>query len=569
MATLPVDAPVTRREWTVLAVIIAVALVARLWAIGGVSLSHYDEGVYAFTTWGLVDADRPIHPEQRNSPIALPVLASVAYRLFGVSDMGLIGVNVAFGTLTVLVLWFLTRRWFGALPAAAAASLLACNELHIAMSRSGMTDVVFSLLFLVAMPIVSRALRRPGVWPVVAAGLSTGATWNAKSHGWLAAVIAAASLVPYAWKAGWSWKDYRGMVVRGVGLTAIAVVCYLPWLRKAAEMSGGYAALSAYLSTFLSSHVLTNISRQAMNLWYFEGLLARAAVPAALTAMLAIEPRLARGRWLLIVSVAAIAGLVVGGTVSLWVLTAAAVPSLMRRRDPGAWLLLAWGAAFLVLAPMYRPYVRIVLPLALATCITAAYALAEWAERLAGDDARPAATPAWMLAAAPVALVAVLAVGLWRGDTARWRRSRDLPEAAHQIRAVVGPGAKVVVIGEAALAYYLELEGVHAFAGFELWETVVDPGEPVYVATGIYNLRAPFLRESFEVLKDRLTPIADYPFRPYDSRLLETFQAQDALAFLRGQGHDEYALHLYRYTPDPSGVLPKIRRTRPPVRPSR
>lgn len=549
--------PLTRRETWVLAAVLAAGLVARLWALDGVSLSHYDEGVYAFTSWALADADRPIHPEQRNSPIALPVLASVAHRVFGVSDMGLIGVNVAIGTLTILVVWTLARRWFGPLAAAGAAAMLAFNELHIAMSRSGMTDVVFAFLFLIAMEVSSRALRRPSGGLVIAAGLAVGAAWNAKYHGWLAAVIAAAGLVPYAWKTGWTRRDYLAAFWAGVGLTVIAGLCYVPWFLKAAELAGGFAELARYQTTFLSSHWLTNFGREADNLAYFEGMLAQAAVPAALVAMTALEPRVARRRWWLVVAAAAAAGLTVGGTVSLWVLTAIAVPPLMRRRDRGAWLLLAWGAAFIVLAPMYRPYVRTVLPLMIATCVAAGVALSKWtAARTSAEGHQPGASW-WTTAAAAAVVAAMLAVGIWRGDTARWRRARDLPEAARQIRAEVGAGAKVVVIGEAALAFYLETEGIRAFKGFEYWETVVAEREPVHVVTGIYIQRAPTLRENYARLKDRLTPIAEYPFMPYDHRLLETFPPRAALAFLRA-GSDDYRLRLFRYTPDPSGRVPEL-----------
>lgn len=553
--------PLTRRETWVLAAVLAAGLVARLWALDGVSLSHYDEGVYAFTSWALADADRPIHPEQRNSPIALPVLASVAHRVFGVSDMGLIGVNVAIGTLTILVVWTLARRWFGPLAAAGAAAMLAFNELHIAMSRSGMTDVVFVFLFLIAMEVSSRALRRPSGGLVIAAGLAVGAAWNAKYHGWLAAVIAAAGLVPYAWKTGWTRRDYLAAFWAGVGLTVIAGLCYVPWFLKAAELAGGFAELARYQTTFLSSHWLTNFGREADNLAYFEGMLARAAVPAALVAMTALEPRVARRRWWLVVAAAAAAGLTVGGTVSLWVLTAIAVPPLMRRRDRGAWLLLAWGAAFIVLAPMYRPYVRTVLPLMIATCVAAAFVLAVWAERLAHADAPAAPWNRLAVAGTVAALVAVIGVGAFRGETSRWRRARHLPEAARQIRERVGAGSKVIVIGESVLAYYLELEGVRAFKGFELWEDVVDEGAPVYVATGIYIQRAPTLRENFAALRSQLAPLGDFEFVPYDNRLLETFRPADARAFLRGD-HSEYQLHLYRYTPDPNGTPPGFRRAR-------
>jgi hypothetical protein len=75
--------------------------------------------------------------------------------------------------------------------------------------------------------------------------------------------------------------------------------------------------------------------------------------------------------------------------------------------------------------------------------------------------------------------------------------------------------------------------------------------------TGIYIQRAPTLRQNYALLKDRLESLADYPFVPYDNRLLESFDAKAALAFLRDH-QDDYRLRLYRYTPDPTGRVPEL-----------
>jgi 4-amino-4-deoxy-L-arabinose transferase-like glycosyltransferase len=256
--------PIRRREALVVGAALLVALLVRGWHITDASLNHYDEGVYGLTAWGLADPDRPIHPEQRNSPIALPFLSSLAFRAAGgPSDLAPLLINVLIGTLTIPLLWFVVRRWFGPLPAVAAATLLAFSEFHIAMSRSGMTDVLFAFLFLAAVPAVSAALQRPSARTTIAAGLLVGAAWNTKYHGWLAAVVATAGLVPYARFAGWTRRQYLGALAGGIGLTLIAVACYVPWALKAADLSGGYAALTAYQMQSLSSHWLRNFGRYA------------------------------------------------------------------------------------------------------------------------------------------------------------------------------------------------------------------------------------------------------------------------------------------------------------------
>ncbi len=545
-----------RHELRVLAVVVLLAFAARVWRLDHTSINHYDEGVYAFTAWGLADAGRPIHPEQRNSPIGLAFLSSLVFRAIGPTDLAPLGVNVTLGTLSVVALWLVGRRWFGPTAGIAAASLLACNEFHISMSRSGMTDVLFVLLFVVGVPVVSAALLRPGVWTTLAGALVTAAAWNTKSHGWLTAVTATSGLVPYALFAGWTAREYLGAVRRLAVITIVATACYIPWFMIAAVQAGGYDQLAAYQWSFLDPHVLDNARRQAWNLTYFDGMLTRASVPAALAAIAFLVPRATRGLWLMASVGAAAAGLAFGGAVALAVLTAVAVPLLMRSRDLGAWTLLAWGALFLVLIPVYNPYVRTTLPLVVALCVGAGVALAAWAERPASaDDAEPGRP--WQSWATLALAVLVVAVGYARGETSRWRESRDLPEAARVIREAVGPGTRVIVIGEAALAFYLETEGVRAFKGFEYWETVVAETQPTYVVTGVYIERAPTLRKNYAILKDRLELLAEYPFFPDDARLLETFRPHDARAILRDRRGD-YTLRLFRYTPDPSGRVPQL-----------
>ena len=209
-----------------------------------------------------------------------------------------------------------------------------------------------------------------------------------------------------------------------------------------------------------------------------------------------------------------------------------------------------------MLVPVYNPYVRTTLPLVLAFCAAGGMALARLPGRPDVDSRHNAASRVARLAPLTLAAI-VVAVGFARHDTARWRASRDLPEAARQIRDIVGAGSRVIVIGEAALAFYLELEGVRAFKGFEYWETVVEAQAPVYVATGIYIQRAPTLRKNYALLADRLTPLAEFPFFPYNNRLLETFRPTDAMALL-AERRPDYTLRLYRYVPDPNGRVPEL-----------
>jgi hypothetical protein len=189
--------------------------------------------------------------------------------------------------------------------------------------------------------------------------------------------------------------------------------------------------------------------------------------------------------------------------------------------------------------------------------VAAGFAMSHWAQRLAAArDAHEPARP-WRALVAVAATLVVVALGYSLEQTERWRLARDLPEAARQIRETVGRGTRVIVIGEAALAFYLELEGVPALRGYEYWETVVAEKQPVYVVTGIYIQRAPTLRKNFALLRDRLALLGEYPFFPYDNRILEDFRGWSAVAYLR-ERRDDYMVRLYRYTPDPTGYVPEL-----------
>jgi hypothetical protein len=86
---------------------------------------------------------------------------------------------------------------------------------------------------------------------------------------------------------------------------------------------------------------------------------------------------------------------------------------------------------------------------------------------------------------------------------------------------------------------------------------VVAEKQPVYVVTGIYIHRAPTLRKNFALLRDRLALLGEYPFFPYDNRILEDFRGWSAVAYLR-ERRDDYMVRLYRYTPDPTGYVPEL-----------
>ncbi|MEZ5294192.1 MAG: glycosyltransferase family 39 protein [Vicinamibacterales bacterium] len=543
-------APVSRREWAVVATVLILALALRTWRLDTASIDHYDEGVYAFSALGLSQAGGSLHPEQRNSPALHSWVTGVAFRLAGASDVVMLAVNAVLGTVTVGVLWFLARGWFGAGPAIGAAALLALNDYHVALSRSGLTDVLFGLLFVLAVGATMAALERPSAGRAALAGVAVGLAWNTKYHGWLSVVVVTSGLVPWAIGRRWTLKDYAVAVRQLAIVTAVAVACYLPWMLYLIDAFGGYGAMAKYQTSFLSRNWPGNFLRQAAQQMYFDGVLTRISLPAAAMAMAAVGPAWpASARWLGAVAALGLAGAIAGGTPLTWALTAAAIPVLLAGRSLATWTLLAWGAIFLLLTPVYNPYARLVLPFTLATVLASAYALS----RAPIWEGAPRHGKPWLGVPAAAAVLILLAVGAIAADrddpASRWRDTRSLPRAAAAIAARVEPGARVFVVGEAALAFHLELAGLDALRGFEQFDVLEQDAREQYVVTGFYTRGAPSLRDGLKRLMPRLERLGEYEFVPTDFRLLDSFRPEAARAFLRAPD-DRYALTLYRYRPD-------------------
>jgi 4-amino-4-deoxy-L-arabinose transferase-like glycosyltransferase len=539
--------PIGALEVLLVALAVVSGLVLRGWHLGDVGLTHFDEGVYAFTGLGVADPSQPrrFFPDQQKfSPPVYFSLVALA-NLLGISpDRSPIVVNVGMGTLTIPVVWALARRWFGPVAAAAAAWLVALSEFHILMSRSALTDVTFALVFLVALGGVLLALERGTRGAAVGAGLLVGLAWNTKYHGWFALVIGA-MVIAARWRlehAGRAW--FRRALGNWVLMCVVAGVCYLPWSVFIQSQAAGSSGWAAYFATMLGLDWFGSLWRQVQQQAYLEGPWSRASVPLAVLAAQLVAGRRgqALSRWLL--PAAAVAALLVGSAGSALVLAVVAlVQSWKRGMTGGAWLLAALLLLWFVMGPIYHPYFRLLLPFTLATFVLAGAALAIVARPASrGHDA--------VTAGLGVALA--LAVGLVArrlGDPSDpWRPTRGLPAAAVAMDAQLPAGAPVSVLGEPALAFYLHRLGHPSFERTTM-EALDSLSAPRYVVAGIYLRRAPRVRERFEARRDRLEQVGRFPAGlPSDLRLLDDFRPDTAARWM-ARPDTTYDLLLFRYTP--------------------
>ena len=178
------------------------------------------------------DVDRWLHVFRELTPEHPPLgkwLIGAGIRLFGYGPGGWRIASVAAGTLTIAVLYVLTRKLTGSTLASTFASgLLALDFLHLVQSRLAMLEIFVA--FFATAAFLCCAYERDRIWDAgrhpsggrwrdivldrrwrVAAGVAGGAAAASKLSGWL--VVAGVAVIVTAWEAGTRREDGRGRVV--------------------------------------------------------------------------------------------------------------------------------------------------------------------------------------------------------------------------------------------------------------------------------------------------------------------------------------------------------------------
>jgi hypothetical protein len=293
---------------------------------------------------------------------------------------------------------------------------------------------------------------------------------------------------------------------------------------------------------------LGNLWRQARMQFFLEGVLSRSSVPLALAAAALVAPvRRALGRAALIaIAVAGVLSLVLGSSGAALVIPLFVLPTMLR--EFGAFhvrVLLCWLGLWVISAPVYHPYARLILPFAIATMIAASHWMSRAIERTEETPVIVRA-PAWALAALVTVVVAETSLAMPH-HAYPWRPSRSAADAADAIARAVPAGERVVVLGEPELAYYIDRTGRPSKG--ETGIPVLDSlSTPAWVVTGVYTRRAPQLREGIAALRERLTHVERVPFRPKDVRLLDDMTPEVARAYVLAPD-TTFDLHLYRIVP--------------------
>lgn len=546
--TLPAPRePLTVLELLLVLVACLAGVALRTWHFGDLGLSHFDEGVYAFSGLGLSDPSQPYRlfpDQQRFSPPIYFSLVALA-NLLGVDpSRSPFVVNAVVGSVTIPVVWWLGRQWLGGAAAAAASMLLALSEFHILMTRSALTDTTFLLAFLLALAAVVAAIDRQTIRSGVIAGLATGVAWNVKYHGWFALVVGL-MVVLGRWRMqrmGWAWA--RGAVRTGLIATVVAVLCYVPWAWHIQSQPGSSTGWVAYFQTMLQTDWLASMWRHVEQQLYVEGPWSRASVPAAFAwgqLVAAAQGRRVLPWWTGLVLAAS--ALLIGAVGTLAALTiVAGVIAWQRGPRPPELMLASVVLLWIIMAPVYRAYLRLLMPLSLAMCLMGGSALTAQLSRV------PSGTPGRTLAVAAAAAVGTWLIGSRLADPSDpWRRGDALARGADTLSAHLPAGAPVRVVGEPGLAFHLHRLGHPAF-GRNSIESIDTASAPGYLITGIYLRRAPRLRDNLDARRDRVQLVARVHVVPTDVRILDDFRPDSARRWIQ-RPDSTYDLLLWRYMP--------------------
>lgn len=510
------------------------------------AVEHFDEGVYASNVWFGASQHYQYPNQFLYAPPLLPRLIEWLMILFGPSNAGAVAVSIVAGSLTVPLIWWVGRRWFGPAAGLTAAMLATFSDVHVLYSRAGLTDALLCFWLLAAVYFLREALWKGRPWPIIAAGLITGLAWWTKYNGWLPLAIGLAGSIAWAVLHRIGRPSNRQLATRWLLTALCAFLAWSPYLWDLAPQ-GGYAAVARNHRGYLVgwSGWYNSLAQQVDLQQELSGGLTIAGVVllgvvaswgrftgnaaggwgvrAGILVVVAIWAVVAPGA---LVALAAVAGI---ATVIRTAMSHAHSETAGLERSLAGWLLAAWFLGLAISIPFYTPFPRLTLPWLMA-CWLGAGAGANW---LACEIDRPAARRGIAMACAGLGCLGLLlAFGSWplrAPGVPGWQASTSLADMAPRLAADACrdagldrqssiDGLAVYVYGEPALLFQLRLAGLEhvvpvmhlAFAR----PNARPPQLPTYLVTGPHALRTTGFKTQFVEARQRLRLVKSYEYAP-------------------------------------------------------
>ena len=535
---------VGRREPLWLAGVILLGAALRFVPGPGLTVEHFDEGVYTSNLWFTAEEGYRYPERHLYGPPLLPAAIEWSITFLGSTGYGPMLVSLLAGSLTPLLVWWLARRWFHPAAAIVAALLAATSEVHILYSRTALTDVLMGFWLLAAVAAIERAFSREHPRWILLGGLLTGLCWWTKYNGWLPLAIGLSGAIAWRFMAARadekdlpSWKTLLG--VGGLVIVVAGLVWAPAWYGL--QDFGGYASVAANhskyvvgLSGWFDSLTQQTANHSALTSWVtVTGL-------AAATALAAGE----RFTWNARSAPAAVSALVLAA-LALWLgtspvlglLAVIGLVSALRSKNRthhqslGTWMLTAWFVALFLTTPLYRAYPRLTLPWLIAAWTAAGAGLMFLVDRLFQAVEGPPRTRRGMAASGLVALV-LIAAAFARPTPLGWpawqsrnglqqialRLLDDLAQAARDDDRTAPPKVPFAayVYGEPGLFHHLAAADVlcQPAGNLDMTHGDLTAEVPTFLITGPHAHRSPLFHEQLQQQPERFEPIAVYTYQP-------------------------------------------------------
>jgi len=455
----------TRSECLLVMLIVLIGIGLRCYLPSRMSVEQFDEGVYVSNLWFEEEGYR--YPDAHlYAPPLVPWLAEWSIVLLGPSHWGCMSLSILSGVMTIGLVWWIGRSWFGAASGVTAAVLAAFSDVHILYSRTALTDGLLCFWLLLAVYLIWQAYRTQRWTWTIAAGVVTGLAWWTKYNGWLPLAIGLAGLIPYLQfgnpSIGAADRHHTGrLCVLWLVIAFVALVVWSP-VPIGLQDRGGYAAVAANHKSYLVglSGWWHSLSVQVASHNVLSGWLSCCGLALACLAdcyplrstrrftwnavrqktVKDRDPHTVRddnitGSWAVAVVFApalAACAMWLGSSVTIGVLAVVGIichTGLWGHRTVSmhneststlaAWLLAAWFGGLLVATPFYRPYPRLTLPWLIAAWLGAAAALPMLQQRLLRSDVFPSDARMrlfWRRLTATTILLTAMAGIVWKAS---------------------------------------------------------------------------------------------------------------------------------------------------------
>ncbi|MCA9015014.1 MAG: glycosyltransferase family 39 protein [Planctomycetaceae bacterium] len=567
-----------RHELAAIIVIVLLGCLLRCLFLSGNAIEHFDEGVYASNLWFSTEQGAEYPGRYFYAPPLFPFLIEWSMIFLGSGSWGTFLPSLLLGMLTVPLVWWVARTWFGSAAGLVAAILASFSDLHLVYSRAALTDVGLGFCLLLGVYLIWKSyLSSEWKWPVLA-GVTIGAGWAIKYNGWLPLAVGLSGLVPWLLIYRRQLSRKSNLILRWAVIAGVAFLVWLPVL-MGLQKWGGYAVVAANHSRYVVgfSGWLNSLTRQLQNHALLEGtpglvgvglvslvlcllcirwfssreLTSTSGEPgsrktgstwnAVLGGVLALLPLLGAA----LLGVSPLLGCLAAAGILLQLFFASGSFRLVQggetsvsredcapavQQSLAAWLLAAWFCGLLLATPLYYPYPRLTIPWTISAWLGAA-AFAGWLEQRCADALFPttalkaeATPPARILPGVGiVALVLVLVVSLKPWTVAAWKPRDGLAIVAghllSDLKAESGSSATdsiLYIYAEPGLFFNLQAQG-HQLTGPVADFHFLDSlpaNVPVYLIAGPHAATDTEFQKKFAPVRDRFQLVKSYAYTP-------------------------------------------------------